>query len=142
MSPRGRIPGTGASGPGAHPVSRRALLGAAAAGATGLVLGRGGLRSAPGGTGRRPGIDTRLAAATLRQPGSLPNPAVRPGTESLPEIEHIVVVMMENHSFDNLLGLTGRGDGFPLGADGLAQGRLPRRQGRAASTPIPCRANA
>ena len=27
--------------------------------------------------------------------------------------------MMENHSYDNYLGmLTGRGDGFPLGADG------------------------
>ena len=26
------------------------------------------------------------------------------GTASMPEIEHIVVLMMENHSFDNLLG--------------------------------------
>jgi phospholipase C len=41
------------------------------------------------------------------------------GTESLPQIRHIVVLMMENHSYDNYLGmLTGRGDGFELGAAG------------------------
>jgi phospholipase C len=32
----------------------------------------------------------------------------------LPQIEHIVVVMMENHSFDNYFGMLGRGDGFTL----------------------------
>ncbi|HXY94292.1 MAG TPA: alkaline phosphatase family protein [Acidimicrobiia bacterium] len=36
------------------------------------------------------------------------------GTDSIPEIEHIVVVMMENHSFDNYFGTLGRGDGFPV----------------------------
>jgi phospholipase C len=30
-----------------------------------------------------------------------------------------VVLMMENHSFDNILGMLGRGDGFPLEANGL-----------------------
>ena len=45
------------------------------------------------------------AAASLRQPDSLPNPKLPAGTvnEALP-FDHIVVVMMENHSFDNLLG--------------------------------------
>ena len=38
--------------------------------------------------------------------------------------------MMENHSFDNLLGLIGRGDGFTLGPDGTAHGHEPRRQGQ------------
>ena len=44
-------------------------------------------------------------AASLRQPDSLPNPKLPAGTvnEALP-FDHIVVVMMENHSFDNLLG--------------------------------------
>lgn len=32
----------------------------------------------------------------------------------LPEIEHLVVLMMENHSFDNYLGMLGRGDGFRI----------------------------
>jgi phospholipase C len=29
----------------------------------------------------------------------------------LPQIKHIVVLMMENHSFDNYLGTLGRGRG-------------------------------
>jgi phospholipase C len=41
------------------------------------------------------------------------------GTDLIPQIMHIVVLMMENHSYDNYLGmLQGRGEGFPLGADG------------------------
>src|ERR1700685_733506 len=52
-------------------------------------------------------------------PGPRPDPAQPPGSDRLPQLEHIVVLMMENHSYDNYLGLlTGRGDGFPLGADG------------------------
>ncbi len=41
------------------------------------------------------------------------------GTEALPQIRHVVVLMMENHSFDNYLGmLRDRGvDGFALGPD-------------------------
>lgn len=33
-------------------------------------------------------------------------------------IQHIVVVMMENHTFDNYLGTLGRGDGLELDRDG------------------------
>jgi phospholipase C len=36
----------------------------------------------------------------------------------MPEIEHIVVLMLENHSFDNVLGMLGRGDGFDVDANG------------------------
>ena len=36
----------------------------------------------------------------------------------MPEIDHIVVVMQENHSFDNYLGMLGRGDGFTLDRHG------------------------
>ncbi|MFZ1995572.1 MAG: alkaline phosphatase family protein, partial [Solirubrobacteraceae bacterium] len=43
--------------------------------------------------------------AGLRRPDSLPFPHRRAGTESLPQIKHVVVLMMENHSFDNLLGM-------------------------------------
>jgi len=56
------------------------------------------------------------AAAT---PGPLPRPDRPPGADLLPEIRHIVVLMMENHSYDNYLGmLQGRGEGFPPGPDG------------------------
>src|SRR5271154_2557799 len=42
------------------------------------------------------------------------------GADSLPEVDHIVVLMMENHSYDNYFGmLAGRGDGFHIGPDGL-----------------------
>ena len=51
--------------------------------------------------------------------GPPPEPSLPAGTDLLPQIKHIVVLMMENHSYDNYLGmLRGRGDGFPLGADG------------------------
>src|ERR1700722_11806394 len=53
-----------------------------------------------------------------RHPGSLPNPKLPAGTDTLPEIDHIVVVMQENHSFDNYLGMLGRGDGFTLDRKG------------------------
>ena len=49
-----------------------------------------------------------------------PQPALKMGADSLPQIEHIVVLMMENHSYDNYFGmLTGRGDGLQLGEDKL-----------------------
>jgi phospholipase C len=54
-----------------------------------------------------------------RQPGSRPVPSRPAGTDLLPQIEHVVVLMMENHSYDNYFGmLQGRGEGFPIGADG------------------------
>src|ERR1700722_15880624 len=51
-------------------------------------------------------------------PGPLPRPDRPAGTDLLPQNKHIVVLMMENHSYDNYLGmLPGRGDGFSLGPD-------------------------
>jgi phospholipase C len=63
---------------------------------------------------------TRLASG---QPaGPLPEPSLPAGTDLLPQIRHIVVLMMENHSYDNYLGmLRGRGEGFPLGPDGALE---------------------
>ena len=52
------------------------------------------------------------------RPGERPDPSRPVGTDMLPGIKHIVVLMMENHSFDNYLGTLGRGEGFPLGDDG------------------------
>ena len=77
-----------------HAITRRSLLGAAA-GASALVATRGLPAWA------KPIVHS----AGLRQPESLPFPGKPAGTPSMPEIEHIVVLMMENHSFDNLLGM-------------------------------------
>src|SRR5262245_2822625 len=43
-------------------------------------------------------------ARALRPPGSLPHPRLPEGTDTIPEIEHVIILMMENHSFDNYLG--------------------------------------
>jgi phospholipase C len=60
---------------------------------------------------------SRGRAAARR--GPRPQPARPAGTDLLPQIRHIVVLMMENHSYDNYLGmLQGRGEGFPLDPDG------------------------
>ena len=77
-----------------HSLTRRSLLSAAAGGAA-LLATRG-----------LPAWARPVAgAAALRQPGSLPFPGRPEGTPTMPQIEHIVVLMMENHSFDNLLGM-------------------------------------
>ena len=72
------------------------------------------LRPPPGSRGRPP---PRLRGSA--SPDSLPNPALPEGTDTLPQIEHIVVLMMENHSYDDHFGMLKRGDGFKLGSDGL-----------------------
>jgi phospholipase C len=67
-----------------------------------------------------------------------------PGTDQVPEIEHIVVVMMENHSFDNILGLIGRGDGLTVGPDGEPTAKNPDGSGNyvhAFHMPTECQTN-
>src|ERR1700759_3075377 len=95
-------------------LTRRSLLGAAAAGATAVAYGRLPAWARP-----------VAEAAGVRRPDSLPFPHVRAGTESMPQIKHVVVLMMENHSFDNLLGMVpnqvpGRGsvDGLTFNKNG------------------------
>src|SRR5215510_11775030 len=70
----------------------------------------------------------RLEAAAARRrlarrgvdAGARPQLAMAAGSDCLPQIEHIVILMMENHSYDNYLGmLEGRGDGLPLDEHGL-----------------------
>ena len=52
-------------------------------------------------------------------PGERPRPDLPAASDLIPKIKHIVVLMMENHSYDNYLGtMAGRGDGLSLGADG------------------------
>jgi phospholipase C len=88
-------------------VSRRALLGGALAGVATIGLKSNAASASNGSRSPKPG------------PGTRPNPGEAPGTDQLPQITNIVVVMMENHSYDNILGMMpGRGDGFVLGSDG------------------------
>jgi phospholipase C len=67
-----------------------------------------------------------------RAAAPLPDPSQPAGTDLLPDIRHIVVLMMENHSYDNYLGLLeGRGDGLALGPDGLPTAANPGHSGEA-----------
>jgi phospholipase C len=61
----------------------------------------------------------------IRKPGSKPFPRLREGEDTMPQVDHIIVLMMENHSFDNVLGMLPRRyrnrrdvDGLPLNRKG------------------------
>src|ERR1700722_12002307 len=92
------------------------------------------------------GVLSRIASAagaTVRAPDSLPNPKLPAGAvdASLP-FDHIVVVMMENHSFDNLLGalsLSGqpKADGLRFNRAGVALNSNPGPSGAVGSFEIP-----
>jgi hypothetical protein len=71
-----------------------------------------------------------LAARRCATPGSLPFPHLAAGTDTLPGIEHVVVLMLENHSFDNFFGMLGRGDGFTLDAAGQPTATNPYPNGQ------------
>ncbi|HEY2161128.1 MAG TPA: alkaline phosphatase family protein [Solirubrobacteraceae bacterium] len=78
-----------------------------------------------------------LGNTRMRLPDSLPNAALAAGTDTIPQIEHVVVLMLENHSYDNLFGMLGRqpggrprGDGFALADDGLPNATNPYPDGR------------
>jgi phospholipase C len=80
-----------------------------------LGIGAAAIGTSAAIEGQAWGTSTRLPPRSQwRHPGSLPDPKVPEGTDTLPEIDHIVVVMQENHSFDNYLGMLGRGDGLTL----------------------------
>jgi phospholipase C len=72
------------------------------------------------------GIDWRhtvdaVAAGVLRAPGMIPDPSRPIGSPdpTIP-IDHVVIVMMENHSFDCYLGMLPHVTGGRPSADGLA----------------------
>jgi phospholipase C len=105
-----------------RPSRRNVLKGGLAAGA---LAGSGAWRFAPGAAA------TGRPADRLRQPDSLPYPRLPAGTDTIPQIEHIVILMMENHSYDNRLGMLRRpgADGFRLGRGGLPLASNPYANG-------------
>jgi len=110
-------------------VLRGAALGASV-GASFALGGCAGRTAAPRPTGESLRTSTTSSVPrAVREAGSLPRPDLPAGTEQIPQIQHFVVVMMENHSFDNILGLTGRGDGFTTGPDGKPTASNPDGHG-------------
>jgi phospholipase C len=93
-----------------------------------------------GTTGTDSPPDGRRRRSTERTPtGALPDPARPPGTHRISQIEHVVVVMMENHSYDNYLGaLREHGDGLPTSVSNEAcDGRRVRAHRLASTTQAP-----
>lgn len=124
----------------AAPTRRRFLTAAGGAAAVG-ALGGSALLARSATAAPAPGSQQAalrvLGRTTLRAPGSLPDPSQPAGTDTLPGIDHIVVLMLENHSYDNLFGMLGRGpgqtprgDGFTIGANGLPTATNPYGDGR------------
>ena len=85
-------------------LSRRRFLGGVGAVAAGVVL-----EACAGGKSRH--AAGMPPAAFGRAAGQRPDPSRPEGTDRIPQIEHVIVLMMENHSYDNYFGLLGRGDG-------------------------------
>jgi phospholipase C len=102
----------GLAAAGSAVVAGSAVAGVTAGAAAGAVSGPGG-------------------ALTVRPPGSLPYPHRKAGTDTIPQVEHVVVLMMENHSYDNKLGMLGRAgaDGFTLGPGGKPTASNPYPSG-------------
>jgi phospholipase C len=118
-------------------LSRRAFLGGTAGAALAATLGPARPSGAAVRSNALPAVTSQQRAALnvleremLRLPGSVPDPHLLPGTDTLPGIDHIVVVMQENHSFDNLFGMLGRGDCWPKGRNGLPTSTNPYADGR------------
>jgi phospholipase C len=129
----------------AKPISRRLVLQGLAAGAGVVVIGA----CTKGTDTAAPAADAGTTTTTIAKvtpsgapvllgnpttnapimPGTRPDPTKPEGTDLLPQIEHIVVLMMENHSFDNYFGMLGRGDGFTLGPDGKPTNANPDKDG-------------
>src|SRR5215469_15476131 len=101
-----------------RPIARRGVLKAGLA--VGAVASTGAWGTA------------QASSRPLRRPGSLPFPDLPAGTDTMPKIEHVVVVMMENHSYDNRLGMLSRpgANGFRIGSDGLPTARNPYPNGQ------------
>jgi phospholipase C len=101
-----------------HSITRRTLLSAAAGGAAALV------------TQGLPAWARPVAHRNprMRRPDSLPFPHLPAGTPSMPEIRNVVVLIMENHSFDSFLGAVPHQVRGRRAVDGLTF-----REGRAAN---------
>jgi phospholipase C len=135
------------STPPAKSLTRRTFVAGGAAALAGTTLaGRAAARTRPWWRPARD-LDQPLGSqrealrvldrTRMRLPDSLPNAALPAGTDTMPQIEHVVVLMLENHSYDNVLGMLGRepggrprGDGFTLAADGLPDATNPYADGR------------
>ncbi len=112
-------------------ISRRTFIGGTAAAAAALLTGLQGC----GGSSEVGGTSSGSASTGSRGPNSLPDPSRAAGVadETLP-FDHVVIVMMENHAFDNYLGMLPlrgqpKADGFRFDANGVPLNSNPLKGG-------------
>ena len=112
------------------PMSRRRfLVAASSAGALLALEGCSGAKS--GATARRARTPSTTTAKTARRLATQrPDLAKAEGSDLIPQIEHIVVVMQENHSYDSYFGMLGRGDGFTFDRYGKPTASNPDEQSK------------
>ena len=114
--------------PSDRSIDRRTLLKGMAALGAGAGLAACGFR--PGsGHGFGNGHGQGPPWGRVLRPGDRPFPRVPEGTDMLPEIEHVVVLMMENHSYDSYFGALRRADGFRFAPDGKPRNANPDGNG-------------
>jgi phospholipase C len=116
-------------------LSRRSFLAGSAGAAAAAALTACSSSKSSTSTSPTTARSTTTSAATttkLRRVGQRPDPSKPEGTDLLPQIEHIIVLMMENHSYDNYFGVLGRGDGLRLHAAKPTESNLD-----AAGTKVP-----
>ncbi len=112
-------------------LTRRSFLAAGAVAAAAAACSSSGSKASGGASRTSSGpTTTTIPPHRRRGPGERWDPNKPEGTDLLPQIEHVVVVMMENHSFDNYFGMLGRGDGFTLGPDGKPTNSNPGPDGK------------
>ncbi|HEV7887204.1 MAG TPA: alkaline phosphatase family protein [Acidimicrobiales bacterium] len=73
-------------------------------------------------------LERSLVSQSLERRGA---PAAGAGpVDNLPQVKHVVLLMMENHSFDNYLGMLGPAKGgFPTIVNGVPAGSNPDKDG-------------
>jgi phospholipase C len=103
-------------------VTRRRVLGGMLASAAGVVAA-GCTPWTAQGRGRGSG--------TVLPPETRPYPALPEGVDTLPQIEHVVIYMQENQSFDHYFGTLRGVDGFTFGPDGMPTNSNPDASGNA-----------
>ncbi len=118
-------------------LTRRSFLIGSSVAAAGASAALGACSSSKPSTNAGGATGTTVGATTttttkLRRAGQRPDPSQPEGTDLLPQIEHIIVLMMENHSFDNYFGVLGRGDGLTL-----KDGKPTESNQDAAGQPVP-----
>jgi phospholipase C len=124
-----------------HLTRRSALIGA------GGLAGSLALASATPSWARKARIaPVNRAAQRLRVIDQVPDPNRAMGEALYPEIKNLVLVMMENHSTDNVLGMLGKYspkhrhtfDGLPFDKKGVPRASNPNKHGKKVySYPLP-----